>query len=115
MDPSKTELFAETTQKVTDLKQMPAYVLGIADAGLDTVNRLHEAGSALQKELDKAGERYETLMTQPRRDLGDSIQKAFSNTEDILKDLGLSANEANKRAVRILAYNSLAITEESVL
>ena len=115
LDPSKTELFAETTQKVTDLKQMPAYVLGIADAGLDTVNRLHEAGSALQKELDKAGERYETLMTQPRRDLGDSIQKAFSNTEDILKDLGLSANEANKRAVRILAYNSLAITEESVL
>ena len=29
------------------------------------------------KRLKKANERYETLMTAPRRDMGDSIQKAF--------------------------------------
>lgn len=113
-DASMTALFEEASQKVSDLKQMPAYVLGLPRS-LDTVNELHEAGSRLKAELEKAGERYETLMTAPRRDLGDSIQKAFANVGDILTDLGMEANEANQRAVRILAYNSLEITEESVL
>lgn len=110
-----TELFAQTTQKVSDLKQMPAYLLGVQGKDLDTINGLHEAGTVLKDTLDKANERYEALMTEPRADLGDSIKKAFANVEDILKDLGLEPNEANSRAVRILAYNSLDINEESVL
>ena len=109
------ELFAETTQKVSDLKQMPAYLLGAQGRSLDTINGLHEAGTVLKDTLDKANESYEALMTAPRADLGDSIKKAFANVHDILKDLGLEANEANERAVRILAYNSLDINEESVL
>ncbi len=114
-DASMAALFEETSQKVSDLKQMPAYVLGMPRVSLDTVNELHSAGNAMQKSMEQAGESYEMLMTAPRRDLGDSIQKAFANVNDILADLGLDANEANQRAVRILAYNSLAITEESVL
>lgn len=110
-----TELFAQTTQKVSDLKQMPAYLLGVQGKDLDTINGLHEAGTVLKDTLDKANESYEALMTEPRADLGDSIKKAFANVEDILKDLGLEPNEANSRAVRILAYNSLDINEESVL
>lgn len=110
-----TELFAETTQKVSDLKQMPAYLLGVQGKDLDTINGLHEAGTVLKDTLDKANESYEALMTSPRADLGDSIKKAFANVKDILKDLGLEPNEANSRAVRILAYNSLDINEESVL
>ncbi len=112
---SMTQLFAETAQKVSDLKQMPAYLLGIQGRDLDTVNGLHEAGTVLKDTLDKANESYETLMTAPRADLGDSIKKAFANVDDILKDLGLEANDANERAVRILAYNSLEINEESIL
>ncbi len=112
---SITQLFAETAQKVSDLKQMPAYLLGIQGRDLDTVNGLHEAGTVLKDTLDKANESYETLMTAPRADLGDSIKKAFANVDDILKDLGLEANDANERAVRILAYNSLEINEESIL
>ena len=110
-----TELFETTTQKVSDLKHMPAYILGMKGYPLDTVNELHEAGKALQSALDKAGESYEALMTEPRKDLGDSIQKAFANVDDILTDLGMEKSEANRRAVRILAYNSLEINEESVL
>ena len=112
---SMTQLFAETAQKVSDLKQMPAYLLGIQGRDLDTVNGLHEAGTVLKDTLDKANESYETLMTAPRADLGDSIKKAFANVDDILKDLGLEANDANERAVRILAYNSLEINEGSIL
>lgn len=114
-DASMAALFEETTQKVSDLKQMPAYLLGMRGRSLDTVNGLHEAGSALQKEMEKAGESYEALMTAPRKDLGDSIQKAFANVDDILTDLGMERSEANERAVRILAYNSLDITEEAIL
>ena len=110
-----TALFEETTQKVSDLKQMPAYVLGMRGCSLNTVNGLHEAGSAMKSAMEKAGESYEALMTEPRKDLGDSIQKAFSNVDDILTDLGMEKSEANRRAVRILAYNSLEIHEESVL
>ena len=50
----------------------------------------------------------------PRSDLGDSIQKAFQNVDDILRDNGLELTEANKRAVRILGYNQMDLTKESI-
>lgn len=112
---SMAALFEETTQKVSDLKQMPAYVLGMKGYSINTVNELHEAGNALQTSMEKAGESYESLMTEPRKDLGDSIQKAFTNVDDILDDLNLEKSETNQRAVRILGYNSLEITEESIM
>ena len=115
VDAKAAALFEETAQKVTDLKQMPAYALGMKGYALNTVNGLHEAGSALQGAMEKAGESYEAMMTEPRKDLGDSIQKAFANVDDILADLGMDNGEANRRAVRILAYNGLEINEESVM
>lgn len=69
----------------------------------------------MQESFERANESYETMMTAPRRDMGDSIQKAFANVDDILTDLGLETSEANERAVRILAYNNQEITEESIL
>ena len=111
---SMASIFEETTQKVTDLKQMPAYLLGMKGYDLDTVQGLHEAGTVLKDTFEKAGESYEALMTAPRSDLGDSIQKAFANVDDILTDLGMETTEANQRAVRILAYNRLAIDEDSI-
>lgn len=107
-------LFRETTEKVTDLKSVPAYVLGMQEALYATVGEVHEAGRVLRDTFEKANERYETLMTAPRPDLGDSIEKAFRNVDDILTDIGLEASEANRRAVRILGYNQLEITPESV-
>lgn len=113
-DSAMTALLEEAGRKVSDLKEMPAYVLGMQGYNLDTINGLHEAGTVLKDTFEKAGESYEALMTTPRKDLGDSIQKAFSNVDDILSDLGMEHSEANRRAVRILAYNSLEINEESI-
>ncbi len=107
-------LFAETVGKTEEVKTAPAYVLGTKDIGVHTVNSLHEDGNALKAELQRAGEAYETLMTAPRSDMGDSIQKAFHNVDDILTDLGLEVTESNQRAVRILAYNQLDITQDSI-
>lgn len=107
-------VFAETTTKVNEMASVPAYVLGIPQADVSTINQVHEAGTALKDTFEKANESYETLMTAPRADLGDSIQKAFANVDDILKDLGLETTDANQRAVRILAYNQIPITTDSV-
>ena len=46
--------------------------------------------------------------------MGDSIRKAFSNVDDILKDLSLQETSENQRAVRILGYNRMEITPENV-
>ena len=69
----------------------------------------------MKSALEKAGVQYETLMTAPRTDMGDSIQKAFRNVDDILNDLGVEATEENRRAVRILGYNGIEITEDSII
>lgn len=111
---ANVSLFRETTEKVTELKTLPAYVLGMEEARANTVNAVHSAGTALRDTFEQANERYETLMTAPRADLGDSIQKAFGNVDDILRGLGLDLSEENRRAVRILGYNSLEITPESI-
>lgn len=109
-----TTLLAETVEKTEELKNVPSYVLGTKSAEVQTINTLHENGTALKAELQRAGEAYETLMTAPRTDMGDSIQKAFQNVDDILEDLGVETTEANQRAVRILAYNQLEITTDSI-
>lgn len=111
----QVELFGEVDKKVTDMRYVPAYVLGMKDADVSTINGVHEAGTELKSSFEKASRQYETLMTAPRADLGDSIQKAFRNVDDILNDLGMELTDENCRAVRILGYNSIDITQDSVL
>lgn len=123
-------LFEETITKTKELSELPAAVIGklVMGAHSYTLNRIHEEGKALQNELSQenkgqgqnqnqqkqASQAYETLMTAPRKDLGDKISKAFRNVDDILEDMKLETNEANRRAVRILGYNSMEITEDNI-
>lgn len=108
-------VFKNTTTTVDELKTMPSYVLGLhATRDITTINSLHQSGLEIQADLKKANQTYETLMTQPRSDLGDSIQKAFQNVDDILDDLDLEQTDANQRAVRILAYNSMDLTTDNI-
>ena len=57
---------------------------------------------------------YDALGTAPRADMGDSIRKAFANVDAILQEMQLPADAEHTRAVRILGYNSIAITEENL-
>jgi hypothetical protein len=109
----QTDLFKSTIETAQALAAMPAYALG-SPAYDGTVENLAQEGAALQSKLEAAGEAYETMQSTPRADLGDSIAKAFRNVDDILQDLGMETTAENQRAVRILAYNQLSITEESV-
>jgi hypothetical protein len=108
------DLYNETLTKTDELANMPASILGpiAAKIGTYSIDDLYEAGTN-SPEYDKTSE-YEKLMTSPRSDLGDSIKKAFRNVDDILTELGLETSDSNRRAVRILGYNSMEITKQNI-
>lgn len=118
-DPQAVEKYHNynaTNQIIEELPGMPAQLVGtysVREVDI-TLSQFHEEGKALQGTYDRAGESYEALMTEPRRDLGDSIRKAFANVDDILEDLNFELSEDNRRAVRILGYNHMEITPENV-
>jgi hypothetical protein len=114
---SNIELLKDTFESLDQLKTMPNYILGstLANRSVETVDGLLKAGIQCKQALDKASETYEALMTTPRSDMGDSITKAFRNVDGILEDLNLETTAANQRAVRILGYNQIAITEDNIL
>lgn len=72
----------------------------------ETIRRL-ASFAAMERE-------YDALGTAPRADMGDSIRKAFANVDEILQEMQLPADAEHTRAVRILGYNSIAITEENL-
>ncbi len=115
---AKYETYTQTVQVTNELPGLPVSVLGPYSleqkASQETVAEFHSQGKALQTAYKEANERYETLMTAPRRDLGDSIRKAFSNVDDILTDMSLDKTPENRRAVRILAYNRMELTSENM-
>ncbi len=113
---AKYELYHSTNAVVEELPGLPAQLLGpwSAEEHIGTLAQFHAEGKALQETYAKAQAGYETLMTAPRRDLGDSIRKAFANVDDILQDIGLETTEANQRAVRILGYNRMDITVANI-
>lgn len=108
-------VFAETSEKLQAIKSVPAYVLGMPQADVSDIQGVYDNGTALKAAMEKANQSYEPLMTAPRSDLGDSYSKAFRNVDDILADLNMEQNDANRRAVRMLAYNQLEITEDAIV
>ena len=79
---------------------------GVADISTQTIRRSVDFAA-----MERG---YEALGTAPRADMGDSIRKAFSNIEDILTDMNLPVDEEHTRAVQILGYNRMEITEENI-
>ncbi len=109
----KAAAYNNVTEIFEQMKFQPAYVLDL-NSHESTVYEIYTAGKAMQQSFEKATAGYETLMTSPRADMGDSISKAFQNVDDILKDLDMETSDENRRAVRILAYNSTDITKENI-
>ncbi|SFQ20330.1 hypothetical protein SAMN02910358_01084 [Lachnospiraceae bacterium XBB1006] len=108
----------EITNVLDQVKQAPAYLLQSFDMEY-TLTQVQELTISVTEEhkvsYAKANGAYEAMMTEVRPDLGDSIQKAFRNVDDILEGLQMEVNESNERAVRILGYNEQEITTENIL
>ena len=108
--------YHESSRILAQLPGLPARILGpwSVSEGAGSLTEFYKQGSALKEAYVKAGESYEALMTSPRRDLGDSISKAFANVDAILEDMMLETSAENRRAVRILGYNSMEITQSGI-
>lgn len=114
-------LFKDTLGKVRAIPGMPASILGellkVNETEFSrrvTIDSVYETGLARQSAYAAAEEKYEPLMTAPRADYGDSIKKAFGNVDDLLKEMDLETTESNRRAVRILGYNTMELSEENI-
>ncbi len=112
----KYETFRDANRMVAELPAMPADILGAFVKGRQDIplTEFHGEGLVSRENYVRANEQYESLMTVPRSDLGDSIKKAFVNVDNILQDLGQEPTEENRRAVRILGYNRMEITPENI-
>ena len=112
----ESKAVSDVKETINDIKELPAAFIGkmlsvIPDADLLTIKN---EGNKVKASFEAANIEYEKMFTEVRKDLGDSIKKAFRNVDEILSETGLEINESNRRAVRILGYNSMEITKESV-
>lgn len=109
-------LYQQVLSEKESIAGMPISVLGKISFRYDaeTIHEIHTCGEETAKAYQQAGQAYETFMTVPRADLGDRIRKAFRNTDGILRDLDLSLTEENRRAIRVLGYNSMELNEKNI-
>ena len=108
----KYHTYRNVNQIMQELPGMPARLLGVV--GTDSLDEVYRTGQEMQREYENAREKYETLMTAPRADLGDSIRKAFANVDEILTDLGVEINEESRKAVRVLGYNRMELNLQNI-
>ena len=110
------ETLKNTSQGLEQLRYIPISTIGatLSERGTQTLPSLLTEGLKLQSEYAKAGTAYETLMTVPNAEYGDSIGKAFSHMDSLLGELNLESTEQNQRAVRILGYNQMEITTKNI-
>ncbi len=106
----------EVNKALDNIKYAPVEVIGSVDwSEKVTLNVLSVNSVNMTKALDNAKRTYETVGTQIRADLGDRITDALKNsTDSMLEGLGLDKTQANKDAVRILAYNNMDVTNENI-
>lgn len=115
-DEASLRLLQLTSESIEQLKIIPVKVLGstLSDRRIQTVSGLLTSGRSIMAELDRAKESYEAMFTVPKSEYGDSIKKAFSNLDSLMEEMGIENTEYNRRALRILGYNSMEITRESI-
>ena len=112
----KYTAFEETLLQTQQIRTAPAAFIGEGLSVLEkgSLQEIAEKAAGSAAKYAQAQTTYEAVGTEVRRDLGDSIQKAFRNVDDILKEMGLEETQDNERAVRILGYNRMEITRAAV-
>lgn len=137
---NELQLFNNSIQKINELESVNAFALGkIGNVSTKTFNEFYkysmlfsakislsdvsdftagieegEVNLTFSNKAKEAVNKYEITGTEVRKDLGDSIKKAFRNIDNILNNIDMELNDDNRRAVRILGYNNMEITKESV-
>lgn len=118
-------LYYETMAIAQSIPKLPSVTLGrVLDAeNVITLRSVYQHGIVVEAKdapLTSLGtvkdyfSEYEKSMTKPRSDMGDSMKKAFSNVDEMLMQMNMDLNSQNRKAVQILAYNQIELSEENV-
>ena len=111
----RIDLYKQTVSILNEIPSVPLRTIAEKVSSDDfTLGSIARDGAVTAATYQRAGESYEALMTAPRADMGDSIRKAFRNVDEILTDLDMDLNDANRKAVRTLGYAGMMINKESV-
>lgn len=110
------QLLSQTINIMSGFSSLPIGVAGKIYSGeiSYTAEAVYSEGNRMMTQFKIAAQTYDTIGTQVRTDLGDSITKAFRNIDDILTAEGIEVDDDSRRAARVLGYNSIEITVESV-
>ncbi len=116
LDDEQIAIADKALDTVSEMPRWPAAVSGFyAFHAEASFGELSLTAASMRVSFEKAGAAYETLMTSPRADLGDSIRTAFRNTDELLGEAGYAEpTEELRRAVRILGYNRMALSPENI-
>lgn len=108
------QVMTDTLHATKSIQNAPVSMLGVAiqRVDMDTLSQLAEV--AQESRTANLSEYYEKVGTEVRKDLGDSMAKAFGNVDAILQELDMETTAYNQRAVRILGYNQMALTKENI-
>ena len=111
-----TRIMSDTVLATKQVLSAPIEFLGSAIHSKESQTLSDLASLATEKtaQFEKMSQTYEAVGTEVRRDLGDSMKKAFGNIHEILEELGMESTGMNQRAVRILGYNQMALTKENI-
>lgn len=111
----RIDLYKQTVSVLNEIPSVPLRTIAEKASSDDfNLGSIARDGAVTAATYQRAGESYEALMTAPRADMGDSIRKAFRNVDEILTDLDMDLNDANRKAVRTLGYAGMMINKESV-
>ncbi len=112
----KYNMYKEAQSVIRELPHLPIATVGdwLDRIREGTLKEFHETGKAMANVYEKAGERYETLQTAPRTDMGDSIRKAFANVDEVLSQHSYELTEENRKALRVLSYNHMDVSDENM-
>lgn len=104
-----------------NLMYMPSAAIGavmsqrITTRVVVSISEIRREGSNLKERYEQAGQAYDTISTKVRTDMGDNLSKAVkASAENILNELGLENTKQNIRSVKILASNTIEMTEENI-
>lgn len=117
-DEQEADVIATAMEYRREIAEAPSYIAVMArqldingEGNLTTYADMSVAETARAERAESA---YETMMTVPRSDMGDSIQKAFANVDDLIRESELEVNDVNRRIVRMLAHNNMAISVDNI-
>lgn len=116
LEADQLQLISDTLVAREQLREIPyeGYKQVVEHWDQTTLAALLEAKEEVVSGNRSKVKEYQLVETTPRKELGDSIEKAFQSMDTLLEQLEIEPTEENIRAVKILSHNNMELTNEKI-